>query len=299
MKNNAICRINRARGAWLNRCSPIRRLFALVAVLCVAGSCAAAGFDPFQGPKPLAVFIQSNPWAMVIGADTPRVAIYENGDVIFVKDTNGSLAYHYIALDEHQLEIVRARLKPVLALKALKLWYDLRPGMSDQPVAMFYLQDGDREVSTSVRGLTADYTKLPGYTKSTTGSRPAAPPAELIELHKWLCELDYANSKEWTPKYVQVMFWDYSYAPEASIHWPDAWPSLNSDRAKKGGDTFSIFLDGSMLPKVREFLATQNEKGAVEIGGKKMAASYRYTFPGERAWHKAFAQTAEERQDRE
>jgi hypothetical protein len=31
--------------------------------------------------------------------------------------------------------------------------------------------------------------------------------------------------------HVEVMLWDYSYAPDASIHWPKDWPALNSDRA--------------------------------------------------------------------
>lgn len=60
---------------------------ALLLVLPLFSACPtlAAGFDPFAGPKPLAVLIQSDPWAMVIGSDTPRVAIYENGRVIFVQ----------------------------------------------------------------------------------------------------------------------------------------------------------------------------------------------------------------------
>src|SRR5688572_4049478 len=277
----------------------MRRLIVLVGALFTASTCAAKDFDPFQGPTPLAVFIQSDPWALVIGSDTPRVAIYENGDVIFVKNTRGSLVYHNVALDLHQLEGVRARLKPVLALNGLKPRYNLAPNISDLPEAMFYFHDGEREVATSVYGLMPKITKPPGYAESPVSSGPVAPPDELINLHKWLCELDFSNSMVWTPKYVQVLFWDYSYAPEASIRWPAEWPSLNSDRAISREKLHSIFLDGSMLSQLREFLATRKEKGAVEIAGKKMAASYRFTFPGERAWRKAFAATAQERRDRE
>lgn len=57
----------------------MRTLLAIIIALCVTSVCTAAEFDPFEGPKPLAIFIQSDPWAMVIGSDTPRVAIYENG----------------------------------------------------------------------------------------------------------------------------------------------------------------------------------------------------------------------------
>ena len=55
---------------------------------------------------------------------------------------------------------------------------------------------------------------------------------------------------------------------------------------------YSIFLDGSLMPKLREFLATEKEKGAIEVNGKKMAASYRLTFPSEPTWRKAFAAAA-------
>jgi hypothetical protein len=271
-------------------------LLAIIIGFCLTTVCTAADFDPFEGPKPIAIFIQTDPWARVINADTPRVAVYENGDVIFAKWVNDRLIYHYVSLDKDGLEKVHGRIKPVLELQELKPRYDVRPNVTDQPEAMFYFRDGDREIATSVYGLMAARTKLPAYTELPNGSKPTIPPDELLKLHKWLCNIDYPNSKEWIPKYVEVILWDYSYAPEASIHWPKEWPSLNSERTQKRGNSYSIFMDGSFHTNVREFLATRKGRGAVEIEGKKMSASYRFTFPGERAWHKAFA-AAEERQE--
>jgi hypothetical protein len=230
---------------------------------------------------------------MVIGSDTPRVAVYENGDVIFVKRVNDRLVYHHVTLATDELEKVREQLKPVLALKDLKPGYNILPNATDQPQAMFYLRAGEREVATSVYGLMATGTKLPAYTEFPKGPKATVPPDELLKLHKWLCELDYPNSKKWTPKYVEVMLWDYSYAPDESIRWPEDWPSLNTERAIQRGDSYSIFLDGSLLPKLREFLVTRKETGAVEIERKKMAASYRFVFPGERAWREAFAEAVQ------
>jgi hypothetical protein len=66
---------------------------------------------------------------------------------------------------------------------------------------------------------------------------------------------------------------------QPSIEWPHAWRSLDCDRAAKRGDSFSIFLDGRLEPQLIAFLATQREKRAVEIGGRKMHASYRRTLP--------------------
>lgn len=219
------------------------------------------------------------------------VAVYENGEIIFVKKVNDQLVYHHITLDGNELEKVREKLKPVLALNDLKARYNVTP-VTDQPEAMFYFRDGNREIATSVYGLKISRTQLPGYIEFQGNAEKTIPPDELLTLHKWLSELDYANSKEWMPKYVEVMLWDYSYAPEASIQWLNDWPSLNSDRAFKRGDSYSIFMDGLLLPKLRHFLATQKPRGAVAIADKKMAASYRFTFPGERYWRKAFADAA-------
>lgn len=99
------------------------------------------------------------------------------------------------------------------------------------------------------------------------------PPNELFKLHQRLCELDYAGSEAWVPKDVEVMLWDYSYAPEASIQWPKEWPTLHSDRALKREGSYSIFLDGALLPKLRKFLATRREKGASK-SREKVACNY-------------------------
>lgn len=108
----------------------------------------AAGFNPYDGPVPLAV---------VLGADTPRVVVYENGSVIFLRES---------------------------------------------------------------------------------GDRP----------------------------------------------WPRHWPGLGSNRSFKRGDSYSIFLDGSVLPELGEFLGG----GPVEANGKKWAVSYRYVFPSAPVWSKHF-----------
>lgn len=249
-----------------------------------------AGFHPFDGPKPILVFMQSDPWLMVVGSDTPRVAVYENGEVIFAKKVNKRLVYHQVVLQKDGLAELQERFKPVFSLKALLPAYNIRPNVTDQPEAKFYFRREDSQVTTRVYGLMAAETELPAYTTFPDGPQPTVPPKELLDLHKWLCAIDFPNSVEWTPKYVEVMFWDYSYAPAPSIYWPKDWPTLDSDRVIKHGDIYSLFLDGSLLPRLREFLVGQKEKGAVELGGKKWAVAYRSAFPSEPLWRKAFAE---------
>jgi hypothetical protein len=220
---------------------------------------------------------------MVIGADNPRVAVYENGQVIRAKPTAERMTYRTFVLDAAGLARVRDAMKPVLALKDLKPGYSLSD-VTDQPTAMLYLREGEREVATSVYGL-----DVGDVIPSAAGARADCPPRDVRDLHAWLSKLDDAHSEEWVPTYVEVMLWDYSYAPDESIHWPEDWPGLDSERAVKRGDSWSIFLDSSQLPRLRELLATCKQKGALEIEGKKMAVSFRYTFPGEPAWRAAFA----------
>ena len=264
------------------------RVSAFIIGLCLRCVCSAAEFDPFEGPKPIAVFIQTNPWARVINADTPRVAIYENGDLIFARSVDDRRVYHHVWLNQSVMEKVHKRIKLVLELNELKPRYDLKPYVTDQPEAMFYLRDGKREVATRVYGLAAG-TDLSPRREFASGARPIIPPDELLELYRWFCRVGNRNNKEWIPKYVEVILWDYSHASEASLVWPDEWPSLDSDRAVKRGNSYSIFLDGSMLPKVRDFLERRKEGVAIEIGGKWMSAEYRLTFPREPDWRKAFA----------
>jgi hypothetical protein len=244
--------------------------------------------NPLAGPKPITVLIQTDPWAMVIGADTPRVAVYEDGEVIFLKESGAKPKYHHKKLSETELSDFKKRLAPAVGLKDLKRSYNLSPNVTDQPSSLFYIQDGGHESVTSVYGLRATGKKLPAYTTRAGTSETDTLPEELIELHKFLSSIDYSDSKEWIPPYLEVMIWPYEYAPETSIIWPKDWPGLDSKRAVKHGNSYSIYVDGSTLPELQKFLKTRKEKGAVEIGGKKWAVSYRYEFPGEAVWMKAF-----------
>jgi hypothetical protein len=248
----------------------------------------SAEFDPFAGPKPVAVLIQTDPWAAVIGSDRPLVAIYEDGTVIFLNRSTSSASYHQKDLSATEFSDLKKRLAPTVDLKELKHFYNLLPDITDQPEALFFIRDGERELATRVYGLRAEGKELPAYPVLPDKRKRGAVPEQLIELHKFLCGIDYPDSKEWIPRYLEVMIWPYVYAPEAPITWPNDWPGLDSKRSLKRGDSYSIFLDGGLLPELQKFLRTRREKGAVEIGGKKWAVSFRAVFPGEPVWRKAF-----------
>jgi hypothetical protein len=243
----------------------------------------AAEFHPFDGPIPIAILIETNPWAMVIGADTPRVAVYDDGEVIFAKEQNQRLQYYQLTLDAPALQTMRAQLSAFLSIRDLKHSYEL-VSATDQPETQIYVSDKKRVFATSIYGLRAAKSVI-----VAADAKNAGIPSALLEFYQWLLALDGSSAKVWTPKYVEVMLWDYSYAPQPSIKWPRDWPSLDSERAVKRGKAYSIFLDGRLQPQLAAFLATRSKKGAVEVSGKKMAVAYRYTFPSDPTWRRAFS----------
>jgi hypothetical protein len=247
----------------------------------LTGVAAAAPFDPFKGPTPLAVLIEHPPSEV---SDGPRVAVYADGDVIFIRKAGRRSVYHKANLGPTALRALTDSWQPLLNGSRMDKNYSISTWTHDGSTIIF-LQGARRMVVTGVYGLTCERQSQGGFAHPEK-----APPADLVEVHKRLCAIDAAEAKEWVPPFVEVTLWDYSSASEVSIHWPKAWPGLKSDRAKRRVDGYSIFLDGTLLPELRTFLATQREKGAVEIAGKKWEASYRHTFPNEPVWLGAISQ---------
>src|SRR5689334_24760693 len=98
----------------------LRRIQIFVSALLLATlRVLSADFDPFGGPKPLVVLIQTDPWAMVMGADTPRVAAYEDGMVIFIRISGKTARYESKNLSATELSNLKKQLAPTLALKDL------------------------------------------------------------------------------------------------------------------------------------------------------------------------------------
>ena len=248
---------------------------------CVAGF--SSDFRPFDGPKPLAVLIGTDPWAMVIGSDTPHCAIYEDHAALFARPDG---IYRHQLTDQQFAELMK-HVTPVMNLKSVKSYFDLAPNITDQPEAKFYFDIGGKTVATTVYGLMPADTRLSAHTVFPGSKKSDKLPTELGRLYEFLLKLDYPHSERWTPKYIEVMIWPYEYAPDESIKWPAGWPQLDSERASKRGDSYSIFLDGQLLPQLERFVRSRKERGAVELGGHKWAIEYRYVFPSEPIWHKA------------
>jgi hypothetical protein len=266
----------------------VKKTIAVLGLILICTSAHALDIDPFKGPKPIAVLVQTDPWLMVIGSDIPRIALYDDGQIVFLKkDKNKRQVFFHKRLSADELASIKKKISAFGDYSKLKRHYDII-SVTDQPETKIYLDLNRPAFVTSVYGLRVSGTKHPPDSFSGDEQQQDGLPKAIRDLHAYMTSLDFADATPWEPLYIEVMIWGYEYAPEESIHWPKEWPGLESTSTLKRGNSYSIFLPGNQFPKLLDFLKTQKEKGAVEIGGKKWAVSFRYTFPSEPVWFKAF-----------
>jgi hypothetical protein len=202
--------------------------------------------------------------------------------MIFFEAHGKDRGYRIKRLSSEDREDLVQRAKSVFLSQGFKEHYEVHGG-TDQPMTKFYFHSAGGSVVTEVYGLECAPTKPFPWEKHLE-----PPPRALLDLNGSLCTTNSEGSEKWSPRYVEVMLWSYEYAKGASVPWPKDWPGLDSSRVKKRGDSYSIFLDASMIPQLQAFISGMKEKSAVLIDGKKMSVSYRMPFPSEPVWRQAF-----------
>jgi len=255
----------------------------LLCVLTVYLPVLGGEFQPFDGPKPIAVVLVSDPWLMVIGSDTPNFVLYEDGQLIRLKVMPGDRAvYFWKQLSEVEFNEIKTQIRACGPFPSKPGRISLTEA-TDQPETSIMIDFGESHFLRSVYGLSwPEERSVPGLKGKPRLSK------ETRSLTAVLAKFTPTGMQEWKPRYIEAMVWPFEYAPDESIKWPKDWPGLSSESAMKRRDAYSIFLPGSQLERVSAFLATRKEKGAVEIDGKKWAVSVRLTFPSEPVWRKAF-----------
>ena len=247
--------------------------------------------DPYKGPKPIAVLIQTDPWLMVIGSDTPMVAIYEDGQVIYLKkEKDKPSVYLHKQLTKDELDGVKKKIVFFVQPSDIKRSYDLAPNVTDQPETKIYINIDGKIQATTIYGLIKS---LPAYSSSGE-KRPDQLPSLLTDLNDYLTNLSFPDAKEWEPAFVEAMVWggDEVWGTKPSnIHWPKEWPGPNSPNSVKRKEIYSIFLPGTELTKLRNLVKEEySGRGGVLIEGKQWAVDFRFTFPNEPVWIEAFKQ---------
>lgn len=220
------------------------------------------------GEKPRVLLFERNPWLMVIGSDSPTFAYYENGLTIYWDENEGKYgAYKTVRLNTKSgQKLVLSQLIPLLNIKeeySLTNW-------TDQTIQNLYF---------NVNGVEKNITVY-GDLRKNKDVRSKAP-KKLLKVFDSLFYFKHNQSKNWTPKYIEVMVWPYGYAPDKSIVWPKSWPNIESKSTRKRGESYSIYLPYERKKEFKAFMSTRSEKAAVLMNGKKWAVSTRIPFPHE------------------
>ncbi len=250
----------------------------------------ALDFDPFKGPKPIAVLIQTDPWLMVIGSDTPIVSIYDDGQIVFQKKMGHESILLHTQISSDSLVQITKRLRTFGDYAKLKSYYDLAPNVDDLPTTQIYLAIDEREIATQIYGLIVPDNGLPAFSALSVGGSPDTLPNLVKDLSTYLNSFNLADAKPWEPAFVELMISRFDNSI-GSVPWPKEWPGLDSPNSRRRRQSYSIFLPGQDLAKVREFLKSLRDGESVEIAGHKWSVDMRYAFPGEPIWREAFRKT--------
>jgi hypothetical protein len=249
-----------------------------------------------QHSRPLLVLIEQDPWATVIGSDTPRVAIYDDGTLIYlVRPKKERPYYNRATLNKQELRELFEKMDVPNSFAKLKSFYDIRPNVTDLPTIDFYYFADGQEKAVSVYGFVPEGKKMPAYTVFPDETKPDDLPDAFKKAHSVLTSLSPTKSEKWIPEELELMIWPFDYAKE-SVAWPKGWPAISDPKTRKRNESYSLYMPGTKLDELRSFL--NSNKGAVELDGKKWALSFRFVFPGEAIWRKALTETSAESQNK-
>jgi len=236
-------------------------------------------------PKPLLVVIERDPWAMVMGSDSPRLALYDDGTLICASE-KPSMEQPFVSRKIANTAKFGKEIAPFDLTKLGKSY--LLSNATDQITTIIWTpaksigiygnwrrsRSSDRETSPILRGIGEREKKMKEYL-----------PQEIRSILEHVDEQIKVGGAPWLPEKIEVMFWPYEYAPDESIIWPKEWPDLYAKETRQRREnSFSVYLTSVKFGDLLRFFRTRKEKGAVLINGKKMADYVRFPFPGEGAW---------------
>jgi hypothetical protein len=222
-------------------------------------------YDSSYG-RPLIVLIETDPWAMVIGSDVPTFALYERGQIIYKKVENEHLKLYEVSLTKSDLQNIIKSLGIIDSV--YKLPKEIEASHStDQPSNELILNFD----STKIINVYGD---LGANSEARTQT-----PKLFLTFYDNIKKYRSDSALEWLPNKIEVMLWDYKYAPNKRP-WIKGFPDLNSPTTvKRGDDSYSVYIDKKDYYEFKKYYSSMGEKQAVDINGKKMAISYRLPLP--------------------
>lgn len=226
---------------------------------------------PIGAPRPLVLLTVYNPWLMVIGADEPTFALYDNGLVIYQRiGPADAPEFASVQLTSAELAALLAQLKideDLYALDANKDYYT----KTDQPTTVIRLSDpvlGDKRIS------------IYGDLYNDSEAREMAAPKRLIDLFDTLVKYYHPKAETWLPDHFEVMLWPYD--TNDSTAWPANWPALSDPTTVKRESIYSLYVD---IKEYDRYVQLKQSANALRLDGKNWAFSARFPFPHEWVTH--------------
>ncbi len=221
-------------------------------------------------PQPLVLLYVRDPWRMVIGSDSPRFALYDNGLVI------------YASGEKEAEKAFLSRLLSPTELKELLTTLDLEKrlaGLDGKTIEASMATDQPTNrlcnwVDGKLRAV-----NVYGALRDGSPDREQVP-KPFLEVFDLLSQFRARGAKPWLPPLIEVMIWPFDNSQLTPEPWPKEWPGLDDPLTKKREMVYSLFLESRHFSDFLNMGRRLQSGQAVLIGDKKWAVSYRIPFPG-------------------
>lgn len=245
-------------------------LISTVFILSFIKSSFSQDFNEEYG-NPKLVFIETNPWLMVIGSDVPFFALYESGHIIYRTTKDGSHTYYEVKYNDEEVEDL---------IRSLNISDDLY----NQPDYIDASQATDQPSNILVLNLdTIKQIVLYGSLSHKKSEARKEAPKCFVTLFDQLKSFNDESAKKWLPEKIEVLLTGYSHSPEKPKKWPKDWPNLESSNSvQRNENLYSIYLPSKYFDDFIELISSLELKQAIEVNGKMFSVAYRFPFPNVR-----------------
>ncbi len=220
--------------------------------------------DEKEEDLPVLVWMEYNPWAMVIGSDTPRFALYESGKVIFWNDED---RYQTVQLNEDDLAEFWDEVGELDAFFELDEYYDAAL-MTDQPSHVLHIwQDGEHYQVGAYGSMRNDEdvrAKLPEI---------------YVNLYDIIDTFSHPDAEQWEPELFELILWEYD--TDEALDWPDNWPDFEDENTVFRNSVVSLYFDPDQY---LEFQLIAHRQNVVRLNDQTWVYSWRLPFPEEERW---------------
>ena len=245
---------------------------------------------------PLVVLMEHESWVnrsdqevphFLIGAESPRFALYEDGTVIYQVRGTMPPAYATVRLDRDELASLMETVSPD-ELWSLEDRYSIS-ACTDQTTSRIFIWTPRGRKCVSVYGVLRlpevwwlpddpegyeyELRELSDLIKEGRGRLPV----EFLRAYDVMLGYENPRAVPWLPERIEVLA-QWSGGP--AVPWPAEWPPPASGE-QLPDDLRRVFIPPDQLPRLREFLRAEQ---CFTIQGDTWALDYRIPFPGEDKW---------------